>query len=132
MLQALTGIRGIARQSALQLMSELMAMPEGMGPRQWVAYAGLDPRPKESGVSNPPRRISKMGNRYLKQVLYMAAMTTTRFEPEIREYYVRLHTRKGSKRLAQVAVMRKLLHAFWGMLHHRKPFDPSKCFSRPA
>lgn len=127
----LTGIRGIAEQSALQLMSELLVLPDGMGPRQWVACAGLDPRPQQSGASNPPARISKMGNRYLKQVLYMAAMTTTQFEPQIGRYYSLLHTRKKSKILALVVVMRKLLHGIWWMLQKQQPFDATKCFRLP-
>ncbi len=129
--ELLVGIRGIAEQSALQLMGELLVLPKGMGPRQWVACAGLDPRPQQSGQSNPPMRISRMGNRYLKQVLYMAAMTTTQFEPQVKAYYEQLHTRKQSKRLAQVVVMRRLLHGIWHMLDKQQPFDATKCFAIP-
>ena len=124
-------IRGIGKQSALQLMGELLVLPPGMGPRQWVACAGLDPQPQQSGTSNPPARISRMGNRYLKQALYMAAMTTTQFEPQIKAYYEQFHARKQSKRLAQVVVMRRLLHGIWHMLQLRTPLDPAKCFAVP-
>jgi len=128
----LLGIRGIARQSALQLLAELMALPAGMGPRQWVACAGLDPKPQQSGQHDPPMRISKMGNRYLKQVLFMAAMTTTHWDPQIKAYYDNLYNRKNSKRLAQVVVMRRLLHGFWHVIDRKQPFDASKCFAIPT
>lgn len=130
--QWLTQIGGIATQSALQLLGELLVFPSDMGPRQWVSCAGLDPRPRQSGQSNPPMHISRMGNRYLKQVLYMAAMTTTKYEPQIKAYYQQFHARKGSKRLAQVVVMRRLLHGIWWMLHKQQPFDAAKCFPIPT
>ena len=129
--ELLTGIRGIAGQSALQLLGELLVLPADMQPRQWVACAGLDPRPQQSGQSAPAARISKMGNRYLKQILYMAALTTTQFEPQVKRYYQQLHRRKHSKTLALVVVMRRLLHGIWWTLHNHQPFDPSKCFSLP-
>lgn len=125
----LTGVRGIADQSALQLLAELQVLPAGMGPRQWTAWAGLDPRPHFSGRSRPPMQISRMGNRYIKQVLYMAALTTTQFEPQVKLYYTQLHTRKQSKTLALVVVMRKLLHSIWWMMETRQPFDPSRGFA---
>lgn len=130
--ELLIQIRGIGSQSALQLMGELLVLPKGMGPRQWVACAGLDPQPQQSGQSNLPSRISRMGNRYLKKVLYMAAMTTTQFEPQIKAFYEQFHARKGSKRLSQVVVMRRLLHGIWQMLHQMIPFDPTKCFPIPT
>ncbi len=52
----LTGIPGIAAASAIQLMGELLVLPEDMRAKQWVALAGLDPRQSTSGTSvNKPR-----------------------------------------------------------------------------
>ena len=125
----LTQIKGIGKQSALQLMGELLVLPEGMGARQWTAVAGLDPRTNQSGASNLPARISKMGNRYLKQILYMLALTTTQFDPQIKTYYEQLHTRKKSKQLSLVVVMRRLLCGIWHMLNRMETFDSAKCFA---
>lgn len=129
----LLSIRGIGRLSAVVVLGELTILPRGMTPRQWVALAGLDPRIVQSGQSVAKRcRISRRGNAYLRAALYMPALVAVRHEPAIRAYYQRLRDRGKPGKVALVAVMRKLLHAFHGMLHHRKPFDGSRFFQPPV
>ena len=74
----LKSITGIADKIAPRLLAELSSLPTDMKAKQWVAYAGLDPRPYESGTLVKPRRISKLGNRYLRDALYLPAMTAAR------------------------------------------------------
>lgn len=45
----LTTTPGIAHTTAMKLLAELLVLPTGMKAPQWVAHAGLDPRPCESG-----------------------------------------------------------------------------------
>jgi transposase len=126
-----TGIKGIAHASAIQILSELMILPKDMTARQWVAHAGLDPRIFDSGssVSKKPR-ISKVGNRYIRQALYMPALVASRFEPNIKEYYHHLIDDNGLKKVQAVcAVMRKLLHAIHGMLRTNKEFDGTRFYT---
>ena len=48
------------------MLAELMVLPKELSARQWVAYAGLDPRSFESGSSVAKKpRISKAGNKYI-------------------------------------------------------------------
>ena len=64
-----------AAASAMRLMAELLVLPEDMRAPQWVAHAGLDPRPLDSGTSiHKTRRIIKVGNRYLRAALHMPAL----------------------------------------------------------
>jgi transposase len=84
-LALITGIKGIAQASAVQLLGELMILPQDMTAKQWVAYAGLDPRHFESGSSVLKKpRISKAGNKFIRQALYMPALVATRHEPNIK------------------------------------------------
>ncbi len=55
-LERLTTTPGIAHTSALRLLAELLVLPVGLKAPQWVAQAGLDPRPCESGslIHKPP------------------------------------------------------------------------------
>lgn len=130
--ELLLSVRGIGKLSGIVVLGELMLLPEGMTPRQWVALAGLDPRVVQSGQSVAKRcRISRRGNAYLRAALYMPAFVAAHHEPAIRAYYQRLVDRGKPKKLALVAVMRKLLHAFHGMLHHRQPFDGNRFFQPP-
>jgi transposase len=128
----LISVRGIAEKSAVLLLPELGMLPETMTVRQWVAHAGLDPRKHQSGSSVEQReRISKVGNVRLRRALYMPALVAVRCEPNVRAFYDKLLARGKRPIVAVVAVMRKLLHAIYGMLKHGKPFDGEK-FYRPA
>lgn len=125
-----TAIKGIAQASAIQILSELMILPKDMTARQWVAHAGLDPRIFNSGssVSKKPR-ISKVGNKYIRQALYMPAIVACRFEPNINGYYHHLINDNGLKKVQAVcAVMRKLLHAIHGMLRTNKEFEGERFY----
>ncbi len=121
---------GIAETSALQLLAELHWCGADGTARQWVAYAGLDPREHTSGSSVAQKpRISRKGNSNLRRTLYMPAVVATQREPHLKAFYERLLARGKTKRQAQVAVMRKLLHGIFGMFKHNQPFDGSKLFS---
>src|SRR6266478_69658 len=125
----LVSAKGIGEASAMRILAELLVLPDNLAAPQWVAHAGLDPRPYESGSSvHPPRRISKVGNSHLRAALYMPALVAIQHEPNVKAFYDKL-VAAGKKPLqALVAVMRKLLHAIWGMLKHEQDFDGNKFF----
>lgn len=124
-----TSVRGIAAKSAIQLLGELLCLPGGMSVREWVAYAGLDVRQHRSGRSVEARpRISKEGNVHIRRALYMPALVSRNWEPEIGAFYSQLVERGKPKMVAVVAVMRKLVHAIYGMLKHDCDFDGSKFY----
>ena len=97
--------------------------------RQWVAAAGIDPREYSSGSSvHKKTRISKAGNRHLRRALYMPSLVAVRHDLHLRAFYRHLLDNGKAKLQALVAVMRKLLHAIFGMFKHRQPYDGSKIF----
>ena len=127
-----TSVRGIGDKTAVMLLPELLVLPDGLSVRQWVAQAGLDPRRHQSGTSVEKReRISKVGNAHVRRALFMPAMVAARWEPHVRAFYERLLARGKTPRVAQVAVMRKLLHAVYGMLKHDRDFDGEKFYRMP-
>ena len=128
--QLLVSIPGIGLTSAIQLLAELLHLGPDADVRQWVAYAGLDPHEHTSGtaVASKPR-VSKAGNAHLRRALYMPALVATRHEPHLRGFYHHLLERGKAKLQALVAVMRKLLHAIFGMFKHDTPYDGSKLYA---
>jgi transposase len=115
---------GIAQLSAHRLLAELLVLPAHLKAPQWTAHAGLDPRPVESGSSvHKPRRITKTGNRYLRTALFMPALVAIQRCPQIKAYYEALVARGKKRKQAVIAVMRKMLHAIWGMLRHQTNFN---------
>jgi len=121
--------KGIGPTSALRLLAETALLSEDLDVRQWVAYAGLDPRECQSGSSVHKKvRISKTGNRHLRRALYMPTLVAVRHEPHLRAFYQHLLARGKCKMQALVAAMRKLLHAVHGMLKNRQPYDGAKLY----
>ena len=128
--ELLVSIKGIAEASAISILGELVVLPTDMTVRQWVAHTGLDPRHVQSGSSiHKPARISKAGNKYLRAALYMPALVAIQHEPNVAAFYDKLVARGKTKMQAIIAVMRKLLHAIFGMLKHGADFDGKKFYA---
>lgn len=132
-LELLVGIKGVGKTSAIALMGELLLLPPGLSHREWVKFAGLDPRVFESGKSvHKKSRLSKAGNRHIRSTLYMPALSAKQHDPHVRAYFLHL-VGNGKKPLQAVcAVMRKLLHAIHGMLKHDEPFDNTRFYVIPV
>jgi transposase len=120
--QLLLSVPGIAELSALQLLAEVGLLGD-RNVRQWVKHAGLDVRHYRSGssVCRLPH-LSKCGNRSLRRALFMPALVASRCDPSLRAFYQHLLARGKRKRQALAALMRKLLHAIFGMFRHQHPY----------
>jgi len=124
--ERLTSVPGIATHSAVQLLPELV-LPDDMTVRQWVAHAGLDPRAYQSGTSvDKPTRISKVGNAHIRRALFMPALVAVRHDAHVRAFFDKLVARGKKPLQAYVAVMRKLLHAIYGMFATETTFVGEK------
>ena len=131
--ELLDSVPGIGETSAVQLLGELSVLAPDLAARQWVAYAGLDPREYTSGTSvHKKPRISKAGNRHLRRALFMPALVAVQHDPAVRAFYQRLVARGKAKMQALVAIMRKLLHAIFGMFRSDQTYDGSRLFASPA
>ena len=131
--QRLRSIPGIGPTSAVRLLAELASLPADMKPPQWVAYAGLDPRPRQSGTAlDAPRSISKVGNKHLRTALYMPALVAVRHDRHVQAFYDQRIAAGQKPKQALVAVMRKLLHTIWGVWTHDQDFDSEKFYRSAA
>jgi transposase len=131
--ELLDSIPGVGETSAIQLLGELAVLGPDFSARQWVSFAGLDPREFDSGSSvHKKPRISKAGNKHLRQSLYMPALVAVRHDPHLRGFYQHLQANGKVKMQALVAAMRKLLHAIHGMFRSHQRYDGSKLFRLPS
>lgn len=127
--ELLLSIPGFGITSALHTLAELALLPADLDVRQWVAYAGMDPREYTSGTSvHKKARISKAGNHHLRRALYMPALVAVQHQANLRAFYEHLLARGKTKLQALVATMRKLLHAIYGMFKHNQLFNGSKVY----
>ncbi len=128
----LCSIKGVGTLSAIALLAELATLPPDLSVRQWVAFAGLDPRPVQSGTSvHAAPHISKMGNVRLRRALFMPALVAVRYNDAARRFAEDLRQRAKPELVILVAIMRKLLHAIYGMLRTGTDFDPAKFRALP-
>jgi transposase len=78
----LVRVKGIAQTSAIALMGELLLLPPNLSHREWVKFAGLDPKACDSGKSvHKKTRMSKAGNRHIRSALYMPALSAKQSDP---------------------------------------------------
>ncbi len=125
----IVSVKGIGLLSAILIYGELCVLPQDLSGRQWVADAGLDPRHFESGTFKGKTRISKAGNKYLRAALFMPAHNAIQNEPHVMAFSDHLVDNGKTKMQAEVAVMRKLLHAIHGMLKTNTTFDGVKFYA---
>jgi len=90
--------------------------------REVAAYAGLVPTPWRSGTIDREQGISKAGNRRLRHIMIELAWLWVRHQPTSalsRWFRARVGTERGRiRRIAIVALARKLLIALWRYVTH--------------
>jgi len=86
---------------------------------QVSAYIGMVPKEFDSGETERRGRITRHGSRLVRSLLVEVAWAGLRYNPWVRETYRRISGGKKSRRkIAIVAVGRKLLVRCWAMLRH--------------
>lgn len=95
----------------------------------FVAYAGLDLRTSDSGKRKGRKRLSKRGDRVIRKLLYLSAMSAS-LTRTWRPYYLR-KLEQGYKRVqALVALARMLAKAVFGVFKTGLPFREPLCSLR--
>jgi transposase len=104
LLKSVPGIGDVTARTLLAEMPELGTVDR----HQIAALVGVAPVNRDSGLMRGHRAIAG-GRTSVRNVLYMAALTAIRCNPVFRAFYTRLITRGRPKKVALVAVLRKLL-----------------------
>lgn len=102
-LTTVTGVGSLTAWSCLGLCPELGSLSRN----QASALLGVAPFADDSGPRKGQRHIA--GGRFrLRNALYMAALSCSRFNPRLRDFYRRLRSAGKPTKVALTAVMRKL------------------------
>lgn len=118
LLQTVPGVGpGVAR-------TLLIDLPElgHLGRREIASLVGLAPFARDSGTLRGVRRI-RGGRASVRTVLYLAAMTASRFNPALAELYQRLRKAGKPPKLAFVALARKLLTFLNAIAREKTPWQ---------
>ena len=101
-------VPGVGAISARVLSNELGDMSAFANERQLFSYTGLTPSEHSSGDQTRRGHITKQGNRHLRGILLEIAWRALAKDPDLGQFFDRLHPRTGKKR-AIIAVARKLI-----------------------
>ena len=103
--------------------------------KRLTAFFGLEIREMESGSSvwSKPR-ITKFGNPRVRNMLYMAALVAIRHNAKMSDFYLRLVNKGKPKKLALIAVARKLLVIACAILNSQKPYEENhiSCYNKDS
>lgn len=127
----LLSVPGVGKKNVLWLLVLLnrwrtLAGEKGEA-KSLVAFVGLDPGVFQSGTSIQGRpSISRMGDGWLRRMLYMGALGAKRGRNAVQAHYLRLLSRGKAKKVALVATARKVLVWAWTIFTTQQPFDHSR------
>lgn len=118
----LTTVPGVGKVTASTLTAQLPELGS-CDRKQIAALVGVAPFSHDSGKMRG-RRFIRGGRPPIRSVLYMAALSATRFNPVIRTFYKRLVLSGKEFKVALVACMRKLLTILNAMIRNQQPWKP--------
>ena len=120
LLESIPGVGDVLSTSLLAFAGNLRRFSNS---KALVAYAGLNPRRCESGMWKGKSRLSKVGSRELRSVLYMPAVVAGRCNEVVKELMSRMESRGKTGKERVCAGMRKLLQLAYGVVKSGREFD---------
>jgi transposase len=120
----LKSIPGIGNILSATIVAEIGDVGRFKRPHQLQSYAGLVPWVKNSGDREFHGKLTKVGSAWLRYAAIEATwgLVRTRKSSDLKDYYLRLKERRGSK-TAVVATARKLLAIVWSVLRNEREFQ---------
>jgi len=118
----LKAIPGVGRQMLLSVLATLPELGQ-IPPKKLTALVGVAPYNCDSGTLRG-RRHCWGGRAQTRRVLYMAALSATRCNPQIRPFYQRLLANGKPKKVALTACMHKLLLIMNAMVRDNTAWTP--------
>lgn len=119
--ELLKSIPGIGTYSALLIYAEIGEVSRFSNYKQLCSYAGITASVYQSGNTVRYGHITKQGSTLLRWILIQAVFKTARHSPGMQRFHKRLLKRRG-KKIAKVALTRKLLVYIYIMLTHNVGF----------
>ena len=119
----LRGVPGIGPVVSASLVANLPELGR-LDRKQIAALVGVAPFNHDSGQRRGHRSIQG-GRPEVRHLLYMAALSATRCNPVIRDFYQHLLAAGKLKKVALVACMRKLLVILNAMSRTHQPWSPA-------
>lgn len=122
----LASIPGVGMTTVARILGQLGDIRRFDSAKAFAAFLGVTPRQRSSGSSVKGRTvISRTGSTSLRATLYMPSLVARRHNPILHRFAERLAAAGMAKKAVIGAVMHKLAHLIYGVIHNGKPFDPN-------
>jgi transposase len=121
--KVLRTLPGVGEFTALVMLAEIGDITRFASARKLASWAGLTPTVRGSDLTVRHGHISKQGSAWLRWVMNQAAQTAKR-SPEFAATYAAIAKRRG-KKIATIAISRKLLTRAWHLLNQMQPAQAS-------
>jgi transposase len=121
----ITTAKGIGFMTVVTTVAETNGFALITSTKQIASYAGMDIVLKESGKHQGKTVLSKRGNKHLRRAVFMPALAACRFNEPLRVFYLRLVRTKANKKVALLAVARKILCLIYTLWKKNIPYDPN-------
>jgi hypothetical protein len=115
---------GISDKSAIGLMIEIQTVERFSNAKKLASFFGVHPVYKKSGDGVGGIKMSKQGRKAPRHILYMSTLAAIKCNPLIKQIYEK-HQKNGKHNMSAMGIcMHKILRIIYGMLKHKKAFDP--------
>ena len=118
-------MKGVGTKLALSLIADLPELGKA-SKKEIAALVGVAPIINESGKQRG-RSMIRHGRYTVRKMLYMGALSAVRHDETMKEFYNRLLAKGKAKKVALVAVMRKMLVIMNVMVTKNEPYLPTNC-----
>ncbi len=116
-------VPGIGKQTALYFIIATKGFSAFTNWRKFACYSGVAPFEYSSGSSIKGRtKVNHMADKEMKSLLQMCAMTTLKYDPQIKEYYIK---KKGEGKNAMLVlnnVRCKLISRVFAVINRETPY----------
>lgn len=117
----LLSYKGVAHQTANTFIAELPELGQ-FTDKEIASLVGVAPKTCESGVKKWGGHI-RGGKFYVRKALYMAALVACRYDARMKDLYQRLIAAGKPKKVAVVAVMRKIIISLNAMIKNNMTYS---------
>lgn len=115
---------GVGPLLAAALAAELGSVHHFTRPQQMVAFAGIDPKLRQSGSLQGQVSMSKRGSRFLRHALYLSCQSAVRTDDGFKALYQRHLARGKPARCALGAVMNQFVHVLYAIWRDNRAYVP--------
>lgn len=123
-IELLESMPGIGFKLAFRIAAECGDVSRFSSPKQLVAFAGLDPRIRQSGSTlHSQGKLTKRGSPSLRTALFLATNVARMHDSELKVYYEKKRSEGKKFTVAVVATARKLVNRIYAVLSRETPYE---------